>query len=285
MVVSSNNSSLIEQAQKFLKSETDIKNAIVSVFDNTGIAGFRFNITKSESVELANDITDYYTDNNSILNDHIARKPVFVTVTGLQGEYFYSINELKDLTSTVGTTMKLIEEYKPQFNAIQNQLRTKWNNYRQQVETINRNVRQTDYDLYDVTSYELTLKDKADILFSQYSSYDGVDLFQLFQDLYKFKSSQTRAYLFFEVLRMADKPFTVETRWKRFKDMYIQKVSVKGEDTADITEISVQFKQLKFANSQIVNINAEGRTQKQYWKETNKGIDNGTKVETIKESK
>ena len=83
-------------------------------------------------------------------------------------------------------------------------------------------------------------------------------------------------------MRLADKPFTVETRWKRFDNMYIQDVTVTGEDSADISDFQVVFKQMNFTHTQAVKINAAGRTQQQYWKETNKGLDKGTKVETIK---
>lgn len=281
-VETGNNITLTKEAQNYIKSQTDIKNAIVSIFDSTGIAGFIFNVPKIEQVRLSNEITDYYSDSNTYFNDHIAHKPVVVTVGGLQGEYFYSVNKLKDMISNIGTTLKLVQQFKPQFSAIQKQIRTKWNNYRKQVETIEQN-QLANYDLYDTSTYgNLSWKQKANLFYNQFKTYDGVDLFKLFQTLYKFKSAQTRAYMFFETLSYANKPFTVETRWKRFENMYIQDIQVSGEETADITEFQVTFKQMNFANSQVVKINAAGRTQQQYWQVTNKGIDNGTKVETIK---
>lgn len=272
--------SIIQQAISFLK-ETDISGAIVSIFDSTGIAGFRFNVPKMEQVKLSNDITDYYSDSNTVFNDHVAHKPVMVTVSGLQGDYFYSVHKLRDMIAEVGTTMKLVTAFKPQLGSIQAQLRTKWNNYQKQNYTsvLNKNA---NYDWKNPSSYnKLALKDKAKNLYNQFKTYDGIDLFNLFQELYKFKSAQTRAYLFFETIRLADKPFTVETRWKRFNNMYIQDVTVTGEDTADISDFQVIFKQMNFTHTQVININAAGRTQQQYWKETNKGLDKGTKVETI----
>ena len=272
--------SIIQQAISFLK-ETDISGAIVSIFDSTGIAGFRFNVPKMEQVKLSNDITDYYSDSNTVFNDHVAHKPVMVTVSGLQGDYFYSVHKLRDMIAEVGTTMKLVTAFKPQLGSIQAQLRTKWNNYQKQNYTsvLNKNA---NYDWKNPSSYnKLALKDKAKNLYNQFKTYDGIDLFNLFQELYKFKSAQTRAYLFFETMRLADKPFTVETRWKRFNNMYIQDVTVTGEDPADISDFQVIFKQMNFTHTQVININAAGRTQQQYWKETNKGLDKGTKVETI----
>lgn len=273
--------SIIQQAISFLK-ESDIKGAIVSVFDNTGIAGFRFNVPKMEQVRLSNDITDYYSDSNTVFNDHVAHKPVTVTVGGLQGDYFYSVHQLQDMISNIGTTMKLVTQFKPQLGSVQAQLRNKWENYQQQLNMgkgigANQNI-----DLTKTFAQNTTLKNRAKLLFNQFQTYDGIDLFNLFQSLYKFKSAQTRAYLFFETMRLADKPFTVETRWKRFNNMYIQDVTVTGEDTADISDFQVVFKQMNFTHTQAVKINAAGRTQQQYWKETNKGLDKGTEVETIK---
>lgn len=271
---------IIEQAISFLK-ESDIGGAIVSVFDSTGIAGFRFNVPKMEQVKLSNDITDYYTDSNRVFNDHVAHKPIIVTVSGLHGDYFYSVNEIKDMISAVGTTMKLISAYKPKFNNIEGQLRAKWNNYQNQLNTGKGISATQNIDPSKTLIQNTTLKGKASLLFNQFITYDGINLFNLFQELYKFKSSQTRAYLFFEIMRLADKPFTVETRWKRFDRMYIQDVTITGEDTADISDFQVVFKQMNFAHSEAIKINAAGRTQQQYWKETNKGLDKGTKVETI----
>lgn len=276
---------IIQQALSFLK-ESDIKGAIVSIFDSTGIAGFQFNVPKMEQVKLSNDITDYYSDSNVYLNDHIAYKPVTVTVSGLQGDYFYSVHKLKDMISNIGTTMKLVGEFLPKFNPAEGQLRDRWNAYQESLQT--NGVIASAIDPNVALPNTTTLKDKLGFagqelraIGSRFSSYNAVDLFNLFQSLYKFKSAQTRAYLFFETLRKANKPFAVETRWKRFDNMYIQDVVVVGEDSADITEFQVTFKQMNFASSQAVKINAEGRTQQQYWEATNKGLDNGTKVETI----
>lgn len=280
--VSGANVSLFKQAQNFFKSHTNVKDAIVSIFDNTGIAGFQFNITKMEQVKLSNDITDYYSDDNTVFNDHIAHKPVIVTVSGLQGEYFYSIHKIKDLISAIGTTMKLVAAFKPQFEEIQGQLRQKWNNYQKQLNSGVGVSAEQNIDPSKTLAQNTSLKNKVKLLSTQFQTYDGIDLFKLFQSLYKFKSAQTRAYLFFETLRKADKPFTIETRWKRFENMYIQDLIVTGEDSADITEFQVIFKQLNFTHSEVVSINKAGRTQQQYYEEVNKGIDNGTKVETIK---
>ena len=169
---------IIQQAISFLK-ESDIKGAIVSIFDSTGIAGFRFNVPKMEQVRLSNDITDYYSDSNTVFNDHVAHKPINVTVSGLQGDYFYSVHQLRDMISNVGTILKLVKAYQPNWGAqsVQNQLRAKWENYLKQLNTgagigANQNI-----DFSKTLAQNTTLKNKAKLLYNQFQTYDGIDLF------------------------------------------------------------------------------------------------------------
>ena len=60
----------------------NIGEAIVEFASQTGIAGFKFNLPKREQVKMQSDITDYYTDLNSPVQDHIARKPIEITMNG-----------------------------------------------------------------------------------------------------------------------------------------------------------------------------------------------------------
>lgn len=51
-----------------------------------GIAGFLFDITGDEWVELASQITDHYTEANSAIQDNIALEPEKITVRGMVAE-------------------------------------------------------------------------------------------------------------------------------------------------------------------------------------------------------
>ena len=99
----------------------------------TGIAGFKFHIPQTEQVRMESDITDHYTDINTPVQDHIALKPVTITLTGLVGEYFYSVNKIEDFLALVTPTLTLISEFMNQENPIVKQLKskisTKWDNF------------------------------------------------------------------------------------------------------------------------------------------------------------
>ena len=52
---------------------------------------------------------------SSILQDNISQKPITVTLTGLQGEYFYSVNQIEDTISKVVPTLSLVKQFLPKF--------------------------------------------------------------------------------------------------------------------------------------------------------------------------
>lgn len=254
------------------KNSINIKEAIVSILSNTGIAGFKFNVPKSEQIKMESDITDYYTDSNGYIQDHIARKPVTITLNGLHGEYFYSVNQIEDTLAKITPTLRLIKEFLPKLSeiTIKNKI--------QKLQNTNRSAIQQ--EIFNATN-GANLYNK-DYNFSSNSSLNGVDLFKTFQDIYKLKSSQTRAYFFFEALWKSNETFTVETTWKRFDNMIIQSLTPMRDNNADITDFTVTFKQINIANSLYETIdNAAGRTREQLQQLVNKGLDKGEKVDTV----
>ena len=106
-----------------------------------------------------------------------------------------------------------------------------------------------------------------------------MDLFTLFQSLYKLKSPQTRAFIFFEAMWKSGARFSVETTWKRYDNMVIQSVTPKRDNNADITEFTVVCKQVDFTSSQVETIEEyKNRTQLQKAQITNKGAVKGIQV-------
>ena len=107
-----------------------------------------------------------------------------------------------------------------------------------------------------------------------------MDLFALFQSLYKLKSAQTRAFLFFEAMRKARATFSVETTWKRYDNMAIQSLSAKRDNNADITEFSITFKQLEFTETKVESLEEyKNRMEQQKSKVINKGAEKGEEID------
>lgn len=253
----------IKENQRILnlfKNSIDAKTAIVSILENTGIAGFKFNVPKSERIKLENYITDYYTDSNSSVQDHIALKPITITLNGLHGEYFYSVNQIEDMLAKVKPTLELVEQFKPKLDAATKQIQRK-------------KTEQTYKYNAETNKIEAAISLKEHTL-------NSVDLFKKFQEIYKLKSSQTRAYFFFEAMRNSREIFSVEASYKRFDNMAIQSLIAMRDNNADITDFTITFKQIDFTQSS--KEKAEdyvARTKQEISKIVNKGVDKGEKVD------
>lgn len=261
------------RAQNDLKI-VSVKDAIVGIFTNTGVAGFKFHIDQSEQVNMESDITDHYVDTNSAVQDHIARRPITITLNGYQGEYYYSVHPIQDMVSKIGSVLTLVENFKPKLDAFTNQIK----------------IRQTQRSLIALNNGDTTEAEKYGELAGRQEinlkQHNAIDLFKLFQNIYKLTSAQTRAFYYFEALWKSEILFTVETRWKRFDNMVIQKVTPLGENNADITDFSVTFKQMGITTSKSENItDVAGRLKDQVAQITKKGVDKGKEVNTLNPNK
>lgn len=266
-------------ARSIFQENINVGEAIVNVLSSTGIAGFKFHIPESEQVNMESDITDYYTDANWVLQDHVARRPVIITLTGLEGEYFYSVNELEDILANVTPVLSLVKQFVPKLDAATMQTKQGWANYQESLTAGQGLKKYQNVDPAKTIMQNTSILSKTELL---WNSLNGVDLFQLFQDLYKLKSAQTRAFLYFEALWKAQAVFSVETTWKRYDNMLVQKVTASRDSNADITNFSVTCKQIDFAQSRFESLkNAAGRTRQQLEKINSKGIDKGEQVEAV----
>ncbi len=265
----------INLATQLFKQSINLKEAIVSVLSNTGIAGFKFHVPESEQLRLQSDITDHYTDANTVIQDHIARKPIRITLNGLHGEYFYSVNQIEDTLVKIVPTLKLVEQFLPKLRPETIRLKTIKENYNNKIQAISK--------LKSKDNLPVTFNDRFE---AGWNSLNGVDLFQLFQDLYKLKSAQTRAYLYFEALWKANQTFTVETSVKRFDNMVIEDLQPKRDNNADIMDFTIIFKQIGVTTSKSESVkDVAGRLKEQAAQVTKKGIDKGKEVDTLNPEK
>lgn len=238
-------------AKALFKNSINIGEAIVSVLSNTGIAGFKFHVPQTEQVNMESDITDHYIDTGSAVQDHITHKPITITVRGYQGDYYYTVHPIESALAAVVPTLALIKQFLPKLTAAAQKIKG----------ASSENVLSKSF-----------LK-KSDV------NFNAIDLFQLFQNVYKLKSAQTRAFMFFESLWKSEALFTVETTWKRYDNMVIQKIVPLRDNNADITDFSVTFKQISITTSKVEKVkNAAGRLKEQKAEVTQKGVDKGKEV-------
>ena len=255
-------------AQKMWKSTVNAGEAVVNILGATGIAGFKFHVPQTEQVRFENEITDHYVESNYAIQDHIARKPIVITLSGLVGDYFYSVNQIEDMLALITPTITLVKELIPQITSVVQ--KQKINFAEEQKQKL---VKQND------GSYKVLVNGKQ----NEYE-FNTMDLFSLFQSLYKMKSAQTRAFLFFEAMWKSGARFSVETTWKRYDNMVVQSVTPKRDNNADITEFTVVCKQMEFVNSKVETIEEyKNRTELQKADVTNKGAVKGEEVSAVKD--
>lgn len=245
-------------AVNMLKKGVEAGKAVVNILSATGIAGFKFHIPETEIVKFENDITDHYVDTNTAVQDHIAQKPITITLTGLVGDYFYSNNKLEDLVALIIPTMTLVKEFLPEIRNATSFLKLRKYNQETKLTADGQIAAGLDAEKY---------------------KFNAMDLFTLFQSLYKLKSAQTRAFIFFECMWKSRALFSVETTWKRYDNMVIQSLQPKRDKNADITEFSITFKQISF--TQTLTETAEeykNRVEQQQAEIVNKGVEKGESV-------
>lgn len=256
-----------KRAQEQLKI-VNVKDAIVSIFTSTGVAGFKFHIANSEQIRMQSDITDHYTDINSAVQDHVARKPVKITLGGYQGEYYYTVHPIENMIAKMAPVLTLIEVFKPKIDKVTQKIKQK------QVERL---LTKINGDKKAAEDYHNTFAEKE---------FNAVDLFKVFLNLYKFKSAQTQAFFFFEALWKSDLIFTVETSWKVYDNLIIEDINALRDNNADITDFTITFKQVGITASKSESVkNVAGRLQAQAAQVTKKGIDKGKEVNTLNPDK
>lgn len=249
----------LQLAQAIIKENINIETAIVSVLASTGIAGFKFNIPEREQIKFQTDITDHYTDRNNPIQDNISQKPITVTLTGSQGEYFYSVNQIEDTISKVVPTLSLVKQFMPKLTSAAKQVFSK------KLKVSAKNSKKTQ-EIRGINKYLI----------------NSIDIFLLFQQICKISSSQTRAYLFLKALWKSKAIFSVETTYERFDNMAIIDLIPNRDGNADITDFSVTFKQLNFTETITRDLNnAIGRTREQLAEIAKKGLDKGKKVANL----
>lgn len=249
-------------AKKMLKTSVNAGEIVINILGSTGIAGFKFQVPQSELVKFENDITDHYTDKNIPFQDHIAQKPVIVTVTGLVGDYFYSNHEIESILSQVVPTITLVKEFLPKFTS-----------------TFERQKMQMPVNTIAVNEENVLLYTGIE---NNQFRFNGIDLFKMFQDLYKLKSAQTRAFLFLEALYNSRSIFTVETGWKRFNNASILNVQAKRDKNLDVTEFQATFKLMRFSQTLTETLDEyKNRVEQQKAEMTVKGITKGIKTSVL----
>lgn len=239
----------VKSMASFLTSQ---ESGVVS--DHVNIGGFIFDYAGELSAELHADITDHYTEDNTVVQDHIALKPVRLTMRGLIGEL------------VAGPSQGGLNGF---LTGLQNSLTT-----------INSYIGGKTPQAVTKAAKAITQVQKVTTQISSAVS-KGKSLLNFLQDGALSATKQAEAFKKLSALWENRVPFIVETPYRKYDNMVIESMkAVQAEDTKYVSEFTVILKQIRFATveTSIIRNGAMLRNQ-QISPLRNQGLSSGNKLD------
>jgi hypothetical protein len=227
--------------EKFTASAFDTlikgSQSFVSLTGAVGIAGFKFDISDDEEVLLESDITDYITESGTPVQDNIVCKPIKVTLKGLVGEYVY----------TPSTSKSIFQKFSDKLQSATQKLIT-ISSYLPTLSDFSKNTFET-------------LKSSASDVSKAWDI--GIDAFKTYREINIPTDNQSEAFLYFEALFNSRQTFTIQTPYRFYTDMAIERMrAIQHGDTRDTTEFEITFKKIqKVVTSELTSKTLQGRLE------------------------
>lgn len=197
-----------------------------------------FDLITEHSVNIQNQITDNWLENNTAVQDGIAQSPITITLSGISGELVYvpSTNDkrfLRNVYDSINDQLKGITENTPLKDYVATDKLTVIPELLPPVDNITQKAKNL------VTQVE-----------------DNIDRYKKIASnfLRKINNNQTRLqeiYTKLKLLRGTNTALTVETPFSTFDNMYIQSISLTQGAQNHIVNISMTLKQLNFTDVQV----------------------------------
>ncbi len=220
---------------------------------NSGIGGFIFDYLGDINLGIDADITDHFTENNDAFQDHIAIRPIELTMRGFQSELALPkpqgvVGALAAAQSALTQVNAYLGKYTPGV-----------------AQTLSGAVTQVQNT---VNTINLTLAKAQNVI-------------SLFPGAPPTKSKQEKAYIQLSAAMIKKQPMTIDTPYGVMANMFIKRLTfVPPEDTKTWSDISVTLKQISFVQvaSVLDNGSFAGRLAQQAQAAANKGNGSGAQV-------
>jgi hypothetical protein len=224
-----------------------------------GIAGFVFDYDGDSTVTLSSEITDHYLESNDPIQDHIAQKPVRITLRGFVSELAQKAPEgIVGALSTIQNKLTAVPAYIGRYTpgAVQG-IQKGINAAQATVNEINLGLSK----VQNIVSFLPTLLPSSSPR----------------------QTKQQAAFAQLASLWESRQIFTVETPFRYFDAMAIESLSfLQPEDTRDWCDITVTMKQLRFVETRTISSSSvfSGRSAIQRQGKANQGKTQGTPIES-----
>ncbi len=190
---------------------------VVNPKNARGIGGFVFDYEGETAVRRQAEITDHWLEDNTAVQDHVAQKPVRITMRGFVGELVLRrddfITEVATLQNKLTTVNAYLGSYTP--GAVQT-LSAALTQTQRTVAQINRSIAR------------------------------AKNVVGLFSGAAPAQTAQQKAYAELESLYQSRQVFVVETPFKMFDNMLIESLNImQPEETKFRSDIIVTLKQIR----------------------------------------
>ncbi len=198
-----------------------LQSYVVAPLNAFGIGGLVFDVVGESIAQLNAEITDHYTEDNRALQDHMAIRPKRITLKGYVGELVYGDSgQNNSFVQTLTQKLTVVSSFLPLLSAAATQMQSAG---------------------ADPLASTLTLSSTANI-YSVVKNSLGA---------FGNSSKQQNAYSFFQALQSQAILMGIQTPWEFLTNMAIESiVAIQNEETRDITDFSVTFKQIRIATTQ-----------------------------------
>lgn len=199
------------------------------------LTDYYFDIIKGHTISINNQITDYYLENNTAVQDHIAHAPIVITLSGISGEVVY-------------TSAQAEEDYNRELSQA-----TVYSNQQ------NLNNKLTALAILNPSASNLTQKARNAYDYIEASARRYIGILRRFRnsdnpmDRYTGASDTFRETRLQEIhrklmlLRNNNTALWVHTPYGDYLNMYIQSITLRQNEENFITDIELSLKQLNFA--------------------------------------
>lgn len=238
------------------KIKTNFDKYVVKPLNFFGFGGFVFDVEGETTVTFQNEITDHFAEDNSTINDHIAVMPKRVTLRNYVGELSDIVSD-ETRTDIQRVTQKL---------TILNGLLPDLSDAAEQAQQTIQDAVNEGIDIENID-----LPDQRQIL----------DIYSIVQNFTPPVDEQAKAYLYFKALRDQKILLSVETPFEFMTNMAVETIVARqGEDSRFISDFTITLKEIRFANTEFVQLTSQGRRASQAQATDDRGIVNGNEVQS-----
>lgn len=206
------------------------------------LTDYYFDIIKGHTISINNQITDYYLENNTAVQDHIAHAPIVITLSGISGEVVYTSAQAEE---DYNRELSQATVYSNQQNL---------NNKLTALAILNpsvSNLTQKARNAYDYI--EASARRYIGILRRFRNSDNPMDRYTGANDTFR-ETRLQEIHRKLLLLRNNNTSLWVHTPYADYTNMYIQSITLRQNEENFVTDIELSLKQLNFAEVKYTSV-------------------------------